>query len=268
MWQWSREAAQLVVAQDHVSFCRRPATDAVAPVVQSSVPILTSVEDAVASCLADQPKTKFPIDIVVSDAYARFWIVVPPRNASTRRDLRLCMLLRFEELFGDSPDIWSLQADWHATKPIIASAFPLSLINAIRSGISSSRMGVKRCVPRFVAEWNRHCRSFRQGEAWFAVSNDSAFTVALIQNRRISFIRKVRQQFGEEADLSTVASTLRSLALHYDGPAPQTVILSGDVPVTWHGTDIGGFHFKRPQGAKLQPDSDESREADLGRPEK
>nr|WP_244100406.1 DUF4917 family protein [Burkholderia ambifaria] len=151
MWQWSREIVQLVVAQDHVSFFRRSAMNAVGPVVQLSVPILASVEDAVASCFADEQKTKFAVDIVVSDAYTRFWIVVPPKNVSTRRDLRLCMLLRFEELFGDSPDNWSLQADWHATRPFMASAIPLSLVNAIRTGMSSRCLSVRRCVPHFVS---------------------------------------------------------------------------------------------------------------------
>ncbi|WP_175884279.1 hypothetical protein [Burkholderia sp. BCC0044] len=268
MWQWSRETVQLVVAQDHVSFFRRSAMNAVGPVVPLSVPILASVEDAVASCFADEQKTKFAVDIVVSDAYTRFWIVVPPKNVSTRRDLRLCMLLRFEELFGDSPDNWSLQADWHATRPFIASAIPLSLVNAIRTGMSSRCLSVERCVPHFVAEWNKYYRSFHQGETWFAVLSDSTFTAALIQNRQIGFIRKVQHQIGEETSLNTVVSTLRCLALHHHGSSPQTVILSGDVPEAWHGTDIAGFHFKRVQGVTVQVGSNESRDADSRRDSK
>ncbi|MBR8279078.1 hypothetical protein [Burkholderia vietnamiensis] len=261
MWQWSRETAELVVAQDHVSFCRRSAMNTVVPIAQSSAPIWASIEDAVASCLADEPKTKYAADIVISDAYARFWIVVPPKNASTRRDLRLCTLLRFEELFGDSPVNWSLQAVWHATKPFLACAIPLPLLNAIRTGMSSHRLSVQRCVPHFVAEWNRHCRSFQQGEKWFAVSGDSTLTAALVRDRRIRFIRTVRYQSCDEIPLNTIVSTLRSLTLHHDGRSRRTVILSGDVPETCHGIDIGGFHFRRVQGVQLQAGSNESRDA-------
>lgn len=249
MWHWSREAAQLLVARDHVSFCRSSATSAAVPCVKSPMSSLASVEDAVASCLTEVQETTLAVDIVVSDVYVRFWIVVPPQNVSTRRDLRLCMLLRFEELFGESPDAWNFQADWSATKPFMACAVPLALTTAIRSAMSPHRFRIRRCVPRFVAEWNMHCWRFHQGDKWFGVSGDSTITIALVQGRQIAHVRKVRQQLDDEIHPDTIVSALRNLALHDETRSPEIVLLSGDVPETWHGTNIGGFRFELASGA-------------------
>lgn len=259
MWRWSRETAQLQIARDHVALCPRDVRSTAAQLRKHPVTGLATVEDAITSCLAEGHGSNLDVDIVVSDAYARFWIVVPPNNATTRGDLRLCALWRFEELFGESPAAWNLQADWHATRRFMACAVPLALTDAIRSALSSRRIRIQCCVSRFVAEWNRHHRRVRKHDTWFGVSNDSIVTMALVQDQRIAHVRKVRQPSGEEMQLDTLASALRCVALQHEARLPESVLLCGDMPATRQATGIEGFHFEwvdgdaRPSGNPESP---------------
>lgn len=249
MWLWSRESIQLAISRDHVAVSNRDARSAASTPVKSPISSLIPIESAIASCVAGKRGMNLAVDIVVSDAYARFWIVVPPKNASTRSDLRICTLWRFEELFGESPQGWNVQADWHATRPFVACALPLALTDAIRSAIPSRRVRIQRCVPRFIAEWQTQHRQCRHRDTWFAVSNDSTLTVALIQKQKIVYVRKMVLHACEETQLHTIASALRSIALQQGALPPRNVYLCGDICATSQPAEIEGFKFDWVAGA-------------------
>ena len=244
MWHSSRRSGCVTISRDCVTLFRREHVDGGHhPTRSEPLTDVASLAGALERCVGAETRA---LRMIVSDVYARFWITQPPANATTKQDLRMSSLWRFEELFGEPASSWNLQADWHAGRPFVACAIPLAITDVIAAVTSAMRIHVINCVPRFVAEWNVHRRALRScNDAWFGVFADSIMTLALVRRGEIAQIQRVPCPKNDLLDLDIVSTALRSMALQAHDCRLGRVVLCGDLPAQWEGARSGEFQFER-----------------------
>lgn len=126
------------------------------------------------------PRRGLPLDIVVSDALARYWILDCPPGLASARELDLYAADRFAALFGDEPADWILRVnpDPHVRR-WLACALPARTVAAACEGAAAQGWRPRSVQPRFVREFNCHCRALRH-DAAFCVAEPEGTTLGLI----------------------------------------------------------------------------------------
>lgn len=246
MWHWSRKPTHVAIDRDCVTVFETNGKASSAQAIRSyAVCGLPSVADAIHSCLSSIKPAASSVRILVSDYYARFWIAQPPAEATTKSDLSASARWRFEDLFGEPPLVWNIEADWNARRPFMACALPNLLTDAIATTSAACRIGVTSCLPRFIAEWNTHHRRLRKYDSvWLAVLADSTVTIALVRGKEIAQIQQVRCLPTNGVDLDALTASLRGMALQAEHACPSTVMLCGDVPEQWHEAQNKEYRFE------------------------
>ena len=193
--------------------------------------------------------------IVLSDEWARIFMVTPPTNTERMRDCQAALALRFQLLFGETHGDWSVQADWNAGHPFLACALPKALGDAVLHSCAENGVSVVSMVPRFIRCWNRWHRHLGES-TWFGIVHTGSLTLAAIEGGRLVEIRRVtvpQQALQKQAWLNDQVGreTLR-LGL----PMPRNLRLCGDIPDMWLAQSNGaGIDVRRldPVPAAIEP---------------
>jgi len=177
--------------------------------------------------LAGQPAT-----VVLGNDWGRLFMVVPPRNAESRRDCEAAAHLRFQQLYGEPPQDWTVRADWNARRPFLACAMPTELLDGLRRACADHRLGLLAVRPQFVAAWNRWGRTLREGD-WFGTVDAHALTLGLVERGSLTEVRRLLLTDSARADTAWPATQCTREALRQAVPAPQRLCLCGPVPPVW-----------------------------------
>jgi hypothetical protein len=166
-----------------------------------------------------------PLALVVPDAATRYFLVSPPADATHPADLQAAAAQRFEQLFGEPADAWSIEAAWDPRHPFFACAIRTELVGRLNAACARRGIAVASIVPRFVDAWNRHHDSLPTAYAWFAVQEGSMTTLAVWQDKRIVALRRTAgvMPLEPEADPARLAAQLQSEALVLDLPVPPAL---------------------------------------------
>jgi hypothetical protein len=120
------------------------------------------------------------LDILVSDTLTRYWILERPAGLASAAELDLYAADRFAEIFGDDPAAWVLRVDpVPQAERWLACAVPAIFAVDLPRLAEEKGWRMRSVQPRFVREYNRHCRSLGP-DAVFCVASQESTTIGLI----------------------------------------------------------------------------------------
>lgn len=130
--------------------------------------------------VADPPRRDAPIDILVSDALTRYWIVERPAGLASLAELDLHAADRFREIFDDEAEQWVIRVDPQpGASRWLASAIPVLFAQELSQVAAGRGWRVRRVQPRFVREYNAHCGRLAP-DAVFCVASRESTTIGLL----------------------------------------------------------------------------------------
>jgi len=174
----------------------------------------------------------WPARIVLSDHWARHWMVTPPANAARLVDCEVAAQARFQALYGEPLGDWQLSADWQARVPFLASALPRALLAALIEVCGRHELLLLEVAPQFVASWNRW-RSVLQGGHWFGVMQEQLLMLGVNAGRRLAELRSLPVPAAALADPQWLRLAIEREAMRLMQAAPRGVQLCGAVPAAW-----------------------------------
>lgn len=180
--------------------------------------------------LAEAQVAGWPLSVVLADELVRMWQVAPPPNAARPADLEAAASMRYQALFGTPPGGWKIAADWQATRPFLAAALPLMLIEGLEEAARETRCHLVEIVPQFVAAMNAWRRQHRPG-AWFGLVHGQVLTLAAYDGRALAALRTAVVPPG--ADREWLESHVAREALRVGVGRPERVQVCGPAPRNW-----------------------------------
>ena len=178
--------------------------------------------------------------IVLSDQWARYFLVTPAQNSQRLADCEAAAQMRFQALYGDSPQAWSLQAQWDAKQAFLACALPRSLLKPLLDAVLAQDLRLMSVIPYFIASWN-HWSKRLADNAWWLVFQADSVQVAVFANGKLQALQQQRlsNRFWQTPDSLTNMVQRESLRLAI--PPAQRLQLCGQVPIDWKNQLCQGF---------------------------
>lgn len=223
--------SQTGVAVLRTAWRRKPVLLGESPLIETTVTPeqLTSQLRAI---LAESTCSGMSASIVLSDAWARLFIVTPPHNTVWRRDCQAAAEMRFQTLYGDRSDDWRLEANWDARHPFLACAIPNGLLDALREVAWENGLQLISVAPHYIAAWNRWRKGLHAG-AWFGALNDNSLTLGMIERGRLVGVRLIAIPAHACEDPHWLRTHLAREALKMNLSVPNHVQLCGRAPEQW-----------------------------------
>jgi hypothetical protein len=132
--------------------------------------------------LQSPPQEGAMLDILVSDAVTRYWILERPAGMNGAGELDRYVAERFAEVFGDDPEAWVLSVNpLPQAERWLACAVPAIFAVDLPRLAEAKGWCLRSVQPRFVREYQRHCRDLGPDSA-FCVASDETTTIGLITN--------------------------------------------------------------------------------------
>lgn len=154
--------------------------------------------------LQPAPDAGASLNILVSDALVRYWIIERPAGLASAAELDLYATERFASVFGDDPAQWVLRVDpLPQAERWLACAVPAIFAVDLPRAVEQKGWTLRSVQPRFVHEYNRHCRELGPDTA-FCVASREGTSIGLIAEGSWRSIR-VHPPLGDtSADFSTL----------------------------------------------------------------
>ena len=203
---------------------------------QAAHPLATATPAAVAEALGlaldEAGVGRGAATIVLADEWTRLFMVTPPRNVERMRDCEAAVALRFQSLYGEPCNEWSVQADHDAAHAFLACAMPRALRDALLAACSARRLAVIGMAPQFVGSWNRWRRRLGDG-AWLGVVHAGSLTLAATSGGRLAEVRRALIPPGALRQRAWLNDQLGREALRLGLPMPRGLWVCGDAPEAW-----------------------------------
>jgi hypothetical protein len=130
--------------------------------------------------LQSPPQEGAMLDILVSDALTRYWILERPAGIADGTALDRYVADRFVEVFGDDPDAWVLSVNpLPQAERWLACAVPAIFAVDLPRLAEAKGWCLRSVQPRFLREYQRHCRDLGP-DAAFCVASHETTTIGLI----------------------------------------------------------------------------------------
>lgn len=130
--------------------------------------------------LQDPPRPGALLEIMVSDALVRYWILDRPAGIASAAELDLYAADCFATIFGDDPAAWVLRVDpVPRAERWLACAIPSLYAVDLPRAAAARGWHVYRVQSRFIREFNQHCRAL-DADAAFCVASRESTTVGLM----------------------------------------------------------------------------------------
>lgn len=130
--------------------------------------------------LPNAPKPGAMLDILISDALTRYWVLVRPAGLASAAELDLYAADRFNAIFGDDPAEWVIRVDpLPRSDRWLACAVPALFAVDLPRTATERGWQVRRVQPRFVRDFNCHCAGLPR-DAAFCVASSESTTIGLI----------------------------------------------------------------------------------------
>ena len=139
--------------------------------------------------LAKAPRPGAPLDILVTDSVARYWILERPAGLAGTSELDLLAAERFAVLYGDDPADWAIRVDpspW--TDRWLACAIPVRYATELPQSAAAEGWRVRQVQSRYIREFNRCCRHLDADTA-FCIAARECTTIGLITKGKWRGIR-------------------------------------------------------------------------------
>lgn len=182
------------------------------------------------SVFTSYPDRKLLLELIVDDVLVKYFVLAPPAQARSLKDLHAAAQMRLETLFGVSGDDWLISADWQGNKPSLICAVPKVLLEKI--GIASKQSGqqILSSQPRFVWLWNQ-CKQRLPMDGWFASVDEQIMTLAAFRGGSVNMITSIL--LPKDSDNVWVQTQLQRLAMLHHLTPPAQLLLAGRIPAAW-----------------------------------
>lgn len=167
--------------------------------------------------------------IVIDDRLTRLFMVTPPQNTTSLRDCRAAAAMRFQELYGEPPGQWQIDADWDARQPFLACALPAALPPLLEQAAQEHGLKLLSVAPQFIAAWNRWHAQL-DGAAWFGLAHGDQLSLGVVDNRRLRAVRHMPVAEGAWQDAQNtrwLSELLQREALRLSLAPPNSLQLCG-----------------------------------------
>jgi hypothetical protein len=178
--------------------------------------------------------SKLATRIILDDSWVRYFMVAPPKNASSMDDCSAAVNMKFNHLYGESPQTWQINAAWDAKESFLACALPRSLLTALQQAAQVQKLNLLHITPHFIACWNKWQSEQKNGNAWFGVVHGGQLSLGAIHQGRLKSIRRSRFTNSHWEDKQYLPTHLQREALRLSLPIPSQLVLCGDMPNSGH----------------------------------
>ena len=175
------------------------------------------------------------LKVTIPDRWARYFVFSPPSSAKRIADLHASACMRFEALFSESSDEWTLVGDWSNPSNIVVCAVPNKLIKDIHDLANQNKQYVVSLEPNFIQKWNQ-CKDYISDKSWFAISSAEGLAVVVIHNRVIQNVAFLPQPGSQ--DLVWLCKQLRKISTLYQFSLPHQLQIAGHIPDHWNLVSI------------------------------
>lgn len=177
------------------------------------------------TCWASSRRMRPQWKVRIGNVLTRHFVVTPPAHVRTAAELRRIAQLRFEALFGQSCESWSLQADWSASRPFLACAVPQALVRGIVDLAAELRAATPYIVDEFSWAWNasRLDRQAVGARCWVMHEGRESAILAATHAGRIRSIAAVDADAIRSG--TGLLSLLQQWALRWSCELPTNVVL-------------------------------------------
>lgn len=100
------------------------------------------------------------VTVTVADELARYMVVTPPAGLETLQDARAWLAMHFEQVYGESPADWRIEADWRPGRAMLVCALPNVLLQGLQP------LKVHSMTSAFLRIWNQHCARLPATGLW------------------------------------------------------------------------------------------------------
>ncbi|GGC83340.1 hypothetical protein [Undibacterium terreum] len=182
-----------------------------------------------------------PATVVLSDDFARLFMVAPPQNVISLQDCKAAAAMRFQSLYGESMASWQLAADWNASRPFLACCLPHPLLSALQQFARESRFQLISVQPQFVASLNGWRHRLHKDD-WFGQLHNRVLSLGATVNRKLHAIRATNIPDDAQGNDWLQQHVARE-ALRLNLPVPRRLQLCGEIdklalsPTEAKGTD-------------------------------
>ncbi len=194
----------------------------------------TDPQELLVQCQAtlhDVKLSGMPVTIVLSDDWARLFMVTPPQNLASLEDCKTAAAMRFQSLYGESMANWQLAADWDARRPFLACCLPLTLLSALQQFAQNNQFHLVSVQPQFVASWNAW-RNRLAADDWLGQVQDGILTLGASSRQSLHAIRSTNLSAGEQDGLWVQQHIARE-ALRLNLVMPRRLQVCGSYAPHW-----------------------------------
>lgn len=165
------------------------------------------------------------VTVTVADEIARYVVLTLPAALESLGDARLWLAMRFEQIYGESPADWRIEADWHPGRPVLVCALPNVLLQGLQP------LGVQSIAPAFLRIWNRYCHRLPATGLW-CLFDAGMLRIAYWQDGDFVLYRQLRM--NEPLAAAALRAVLEQEFARIDAQPPQHCFWSGAaVPQGW-----------------------------------
>jgi hypothetical protein len=198
-----------------------------APLLDSPLDDPAAFAAPLAQALAGGRYAGLPLSVTLGDDCVRLFMVPPPRNAVSLRDVRASAAMRFHTLYGDDPAGWVIECAPRADRPFLACALPVALVETLRSAARAHELRLASVTPLFVVTWNQ--LRGRLGRAWLGVVQGDSVTLGCLDGGPAPDLAAVYRIHlpGGQADAGWLRHQVRAAALRFGLDDPAELKLFG-----------------------------------------
>ncbi|MFZ6640824.1 hypothetical protein ACO0LL_13845 [Undibacterium sp. TC4M20W] len=191
------------------------------------------------SVFASYPDRKLLLELIVDDVLVKYFVLAPPTQARSLKDLHAAAQMRLETLFGVPGDDWLISADWQGNQASLVCAVPKVLLEKI--GVASKQSGQKilSLQPRFVWLWNQ-CKQRLAADGWFASVDEQAMTLAACQDGSLHMVTSIL--LPKDSDNTWLHTQLQRQAMLHHLTPPAQLLLAGRIPAAWQTSQLHRTH--------------------------
>jgi hypothetical protein len=190
---WRPEIAGIGIAPGRVTLLRRRGRTLTAEPRAAGVatPADIGAHLAALAGLAQGMKPAARADVVVSDAFARYWSFERPKGLKDMDELAALAGAGFEARFGQGAADWRIAFDLGSgAAGGFACALPAALVDGLAALMPGISRGTWSLKPHFCATLDRHAAALPP-EAWFAAGADGHVTLARARAGRWASVRVI-----------------------------------------------------------------------------
>lgn len=180
------------------------------------------------------------LHVTISDDWARYWMLTPPKGIRSLAELRALAESRFEQLYGTPLAGWTMDADWSTRGGVLACALPTGLLDSMRQVCAKHNWSILSIVPQATRLINaRRARIGAHG--WVCSFSTHTFLALLLDGGQLLHARQFR--FETLPSIEEVFTRLETELLRIGRDMPPEVCFLGKTPDlrgqnTWHGTRL------------------------------